>query len=117
VFVKDRPATARRRTVLDSLHRNAGEGLALGQEPGKALALSDPGFYSRGWISGTCWSTSVIPLSLVLFTMVATGFAHLPTFWAIPTEILGQTAAAAAVGMINAVGSVAGFAGPYLLDT
>ena len=55
-----------------------------------------------------------IPLSLVLFTMVATGFAYLPTFWAIPTEILGQTAAAAAVGMINAVGSVAGFAGPYL---
>ena len=35
-------------------------------------------------------------------------------FWAIPTEILGQSAAAAAVGMINAVGSVAGFAGPYL---
>jgi cyanate permease len=36
--------------------------------------------------------------------MVATGFAYLPDFWAIPTEILGQTA----------VGSVAGFAGPYL---
>ena len=42
------------------------------------------------------------------------GIAFLPTFWAIPTEILGQSAAAAAVGMINAVGSVAGFAGPYL---
>jgi MFS-type transporter involved in bile tolerance (Atg22 family) len=40
--------------------------------------------------------------------------AYLPVFWAIPTEILGQSAAAAAVGMINAVGSVAGFAGPYL---
>jgi ACS family tartrate transporter-like MFS transporter len=56
-----------------------------------------------------------ISFSLVLFTMVAMGgIAFLPTFWAIPTEILGQSAAAAAVGMINAVGSVSGFAGPYL---
>jgi nitrate/nitrite transporter NarK len=56
-----------------------------------------------------------IPFSLLLFTMVGMGVAYLPVFWAIPTEILGQSAAAAAVGMINAVGSVAGFAGPYLL--
>jgi ACS family tartrate transporter-like MFS transporter len=53
-------------------------------------------------------------LSLVLFSMVATVLAYLPTFWAIPTEILSQSAAAAAVGMINAVGNTAGFAGPYL---
>jgi ACS family tartrate transporter-like MFS transporter len=31
-----------------------------------------------------------------------------------PTEILSESAAAAGVGMVNAVGSVAGFAGPYL---
>jgi ACS family tartrate transporter-like MFS transporter len=56
-----------------------------------------------------------IGFSMVLFTMVAMGgIAFLPTFWAIPTEILGQSAAAAAVGLINAVGSVSGFAGPYL---
>ena len=54
-----------------------------------------------------------IPLSVVLFTMVCIAAAYLPTFWAIPTEILSQSAAAVAVGMINAVGSVAGFAGPY----
>jgi MFS transporter, ACS family, tartrate transporter len=56
-----------------------------------------------------------IAFLLALFTMVALGgIAFLPTFWAIPTEILGQSAAAAAVGLINAVGSVSGFAGPYL---
>lgn len=55
-----------------------------------------------------------IALSLLLFTMVGMGQAYLPAFWAVPTEILSQSAAAAAVGMINAVGSVAGFAGPYL---
>ena len=55
-----------------------------------------------------------LPLSIVLFSMVGMVFAYLPTFWAIPTEILSQSAAAAAVGMVNAVGSAAGFAGPYL---
>ena len=46
--------------------------------------------------------------------MVGMVFAYLPTFWAIPTEILSQSAAAAAVGMVNAIGSAAGFVGPYL---
>ncbi len=65
--------------------------------------------------TGRAGHAGSIAFSLVLFTMVALGgIAFLPTFWAIPTEILGQSAAAAAVGLINAVGSVSGFAGPYL---
>ena len=54
------------------------------------------------------------PLALLFFTMAGFCYAYLPAFWAIPTEILGQSAAAVAVGMINAVGSAAGFAGPFL---
>src|SRR6266404_9648624 len=53
------------------------------------------------------------PISVGLFTMACMAAAYLPTFWAIPTEILSQSTAAAAVGMINAHASVAGFAGPY----
>jgi len=53
------------------------------------------------------------PLMVVLFTLVCIINAFLPVFWAMPTEILSESAAAAAVGSINAVGSVAGFAGPY----
>ena len=52
-------------------------------------------------------------LTVALFSMCVV-MAALPAFWAIPTEILSESAAAAAVGMINAVGSVAGFAGPYV---
>jgi ACS family tartrate transporter-like MFS transporter len=52
-------------------------------------------------------------LTVALFSMVCVILAFLPAFWAIPTEILSESAAAAAVGMINAVASVAGFAGPY----
>jgi hypothetical protein len=39
--------------------------------------------------------------------------AFLPVFWAIPTEILSDSKAAFVVGTINALASLAGFAGPY----
>jgi len=50
---------------------------------------------------------------VVFFTLGANIYSYLPTFFAIPTETLSESAAAAAVGMINSFGSVAGFAGPY----
>jgi MFS transporter, ACS family, tartrate transporter len=53
-------------------------------------------------------------MSLTLFAMLCSIYAFLPVFWAMPSEVLSEQAAAAGVGMINAVGSVAGFAGPYL---
>ena len=73
-----------------------------------------PLFIAAAGLLGLVTHPRSIPLSLVLFTMVAMGTAYLPAFWAIPTEILSLSAAAFAVGMINAVGNVAGFAGPYL---
>ena len=53
-------------------------------------------------------------ITMALFTILCSTEAFLPVFWAMPTEILSESAAAAGVGMVNAVGSVAGFAGPYL---
>jgi len=52
-------------------------------------------------------------LSVALFSMLCITEAFLPVFWTMPTEILSESGAAASVGMINAVGSIAGFAGPY----
>lgn len=52
-------------------------------------------------------------LTMMLFSMLGVIHSFLAPFWALPTEILGESAAATAVGFINAVGSVAGFAGPY----
>lgn len=50
---------------------------------------------------------------VVFFTLGANIYSYLPVYFAIPTETLSESAAAAAVGMINSFGSVAGFAGPY----
>lgn len=57
-------------------------------------------------------SISVIVLLLAIATL---GNAYLPVFFTIPTELFSRSAATASVGMINAIGSVAGFAGPYLV--
>src|SRR5208283_2293725 len=73
-----------------------------------------PLFIAAAGLLGLIAHPRSIALSLPLFTMVSIGIAYLATFWAIPTEILSQSAAAAAVGTINALGSIAGFAGPYL---
>jgi ACS family tartrate transporter-like MFS transporter len=53
-------------------------------------------------------------LTMMLFSMLGVIHSFLAPFWALPTEILGESAAATAVGFINAVASVAGFAGPYI---
>lgn len=52
-------------------------------------------------------------LTVSLLSVICVPMAFLPVFWAIPTEILSGSKAAVAVGTINALASLAGFAGPY----
>jgi MFS transporter, ACS family, tartrate transporter len=51
--------------------------------------------------------------TVLLLSVICVPMAFLPVFWAIPTEILSDSKAAVAVGTINALASLAGFAGPY----
>ena len=52
-------------------------------------------------------------LTVLLLSVICVPMAFLPVFWAIPTEILTDSKAAVVVGTINALASLAGFAGPY----
>ena len=58
------------------------------------------------------------PVSIALivgsFVLTSVGTSYQPTFWTIPTEILSESAAATAVGLINTIGSAAGFLGPFM---
>ncbi len=55
-------------------------------------------------------------LSVAFFTLVAAAYyGFQPTFWALTTEYLSGHAAAAAVGLINSVGNLGGFVGPFIL--
>ena len=40
-------------------------------------------------------------------------FANLPVFWTLPTAFLSGAAAAGGIAIINSIGNLAGFAGPY----
>jgi MFS transporter, ACS family, tartrate transporter len=55
--------------------------------------------------------------STILFLLLGSGvlFAYLPTFWAIPTAMLSEAAAAATFGLINSIGQLGGFIGNYAI--
>jgi nitrate/nitrite transporter NarK len=51
--------------------------------------------------------------TLILFQVAASGIA--PTFWALPTAMLTGSAAAGGIALINSVGNLGGFLGPYTM--
>jgi ACS family tartrate transporter-like MFS transporter len=53
----------------------------------------------------------------ISFLLLGSGFIYacFPTFWAIPTMMLSESAAAATFGLINSVGQLGGFAGNYAI--
>jgi len=42
-------------------------------------------------------------------------YGYQPSFWSLPTITLGEYAAAASIGLINAIGNLGGFVGPFML--
>lgn len=57
-----------------------------------------------------------VPLA-ILFLLLGSGFlyAYYPAFWAVPTMILSESAAAATFGLINSIGQLGGFVGNYTI--
>ncbi len=54
--------------------------------------------------------------SMVFFTISAVGiYASFGPFWAIPHSFLTSSAAAGAIAMINSIGNLGGFVGPYAM--
>jgi len=55
-------------------------------------------------------------ISIALFVLVGACFyGFQPCFWAVPTLFLSESAAAASIGLINSVGNLGGFAGPFVI--
>jgi sugar phosphate permease len=49
----------------------------------------------------------------IIFGACTTTF--MPAFWALPADLLTDSAAAAAIGLVNSVGNLGGFVGPYAI--
>lgn len=73
------------------------------------------------FLGAACLGLALIAGSSLLLgfaAMVVAGActtAFLPSFWALPTEMLTASAAAASIGLINSVGNLGAFAGPYAI--
>lgn len=61
-------------------------------------------------VSGTNLWLAMLSYALIGLTLLS----YLPALWTLPTMLLGGSAAAVAVGLINSIGNVGGFAGPSL---
>ena len=54
--------------------------------------------------------------SVILLSFVAVGvYSFYGPFWALPSEFLTGFSAAAGIALINSVGNLGGFAGPYMI--
>ena len=73
------------------------------------LAVS-AGLFLSALFSENIW------LAVAFFCVAGAGlYSYLPGFWAIPATFLTESAAAAAIGLINSVGNLGGFVGPYVV--
>jgi ACS family tartrate transporter-like MFS transporter len=58
------------------------------------------------------------PFALILLWLSITGmclWAWGPPYWVLPTLTLGQSGAAASVGLVNSIGNFGGFVGPFVV--
>lgn len=69
-----------------------------------ATSLILCGFCHNSWLSLAC-------LCVTAFGIWGT----VGPFWAIPTSFLSASSAAAGIGLINSIGNLGGFAGPYIV--
>jgi ACS family tartrate transporter-like MFS transporter len=67
-------------------------------------------------LAASAWLVNSPLLSVAAISIGAAGtLAILPIFWTLPAAILEGAAAAGAIAMINALGNVGGFAGPFMI--
>lgn len=74
-----------------------------------------PILLTSGFLAGAILAGEHLAITIAFFCLIGFSFqAWLPVLWTLPTAYLGQAAAATAIGTINSVGNLGGFAGPYL---
>jgi len=57
-----------------------------------------------------------LTFAIALFAVALLGLkAYMPAFWALPNLLMTEAAAAGSIGLINSVGNLGGFVGPYVL--
>jgi ACS family tartrate transporter-like MFS transporter len=64
------------------------------------------------------WSRGSLVLTIACFMVAAAGLkSYQPAFWSLPSLFLTDTAAAGSIGLINSLGNLGGFLGPFLVGS
>jgi ACS family tartrate transporter-like MFS transporter len=69
---------------------------------------------------GIAASTLIVDPTGKMIALTVAGFgtfAMMPVFWTLPTTFLSGAAAAGGIAIINSIGNLAGFVGPYVMGT
>src|SRR5262249_40500132 len=64
---------------------------------------------------GAAYSTSLVPMMVIMGFAVASQWSMLGPFWAMPTSMLRSATAAIGIALINSLGNLGGFFGPKVL--
>jgi D-galactonate transporter len=64
-------------------------------------------------LAAAAYLTNPLLAGIAVTVCAVATYAALPTFWALPTAFLTGTAAAGGIALINSIGNIGGFAGPY----
>jgi ACS family tartrate transporter-like MFS transporter len=104
-----------RRTLRCWPDRHGVVGPALRSRRRAAIPRRIPLFIAA---AGIAVSTALDNPTLKMISLCVAGFgifANLPVFWTLPTAFLSGAAAAAGIAVINSIGNLAGFAGPFAM--
>jgi MFS transporter, ACS family, tartrate transporter len=74
-----------------------------------ASVIGSVGFAAAGLLGSSFWSLAAMSLALVGL------YGARPTFWPLPSMFLSGTAAAGGIALINSIGNVGGYLGPFIV--
>jgi ACS family tartrate transporter-like MFS transporter len=74
-----------------------------------------PAFCAMAGLLIAAYSHSVVPMIAAISLAVLAEFSMMGPFWSIPTTFLAGTGAAAGIALINSIGNLGGFFGPYVI--
>jgi nitrate/nitrite transporter NarK len=74
-----------------------------------------PAFAGAVGLIASAYVTDPIPSTIALSVALVGIYAAIATSWTLPTAFLTGTAAAGGLALINSIGNLGGFAGPYFM--
>lgn len=74
-----------------------------------ACIVATVGLLAAGWLGGSAWA--LVAMSLATIGL----YGSKPPFWTLPSEFLSGKGAAGGIALVNSIGNLGGFAGPYVV--